>query len=358
MKISIRQPLGYSEIGFKENQEDAVYPAFDQVSDRQRCFVLCDGVGGSEHGEIASQAVSKAIGLYLENKLKSQDCLNENDIDAAVENAYDALDKIAKGHSSNFMATTLACVCIHSNGVLVSHMGDSRIYHVRPGAGILYQSADHSLVNALLQAGELTIEEARVFPRKNVITKAIQPNTDNREHAESFQLTDIRSGDYFFLCCDGVLENLTNERLCEILTMDISDYKKIDIIKAEGANRTKDNYTAYLIPIDKVIGESTLTEKRGIKVDAVSPTDDSDIPQRTVKTITPNKNNSSKGILLLLLFLLIGMVALTLSRRKANNKLDMPVQVEQTQCLKRDIFIDNNHSDTTNFIIHKGDYDK
>lgn len=65
MEIIIRKPLGYSHIGRKERQEDAVWPLFDQVTEQDTCFVLCDGVGGSLHGEIASQTSSKVIGGYL-----------------------------------------------------------------------------------------------------------------------------------------------------------------------------------------------------------------------------------------------------------------------------------------------------
>ena len=258
MKITIRKPLGYSQIGRKDQQEDAVWPLFADVSKGNRCFVLCDGVGGSEHGEVASQTSSKTIGEYLSKVIAERDYVTEDDVQEAIKCAYDELEKIDNPSEDGTvsMATTLTCVCLHKDGVVVAHIGDSRIYAVRPSQGLLYQSADHSLVNALLQAGEITIEEAKNFPRKNVITKAIQPNSKKRFNAEVYNLTDIQSGDYLFLCCDGVLEQLTNDRLIEILSMDISDEDKIKLLEEESTDRTKDNYTAYLIPIDKVKGTS------------------------------------------------------------------------------------------------------
>ena len=227
MEITLREPLGYSHIGRKERQEDAVWPLFDEATDQNTCFVLCDGVGGSLHGEIASQTSSKVIGRYLAQVVKEKGSAGEEDVQRAVSLAYDELEKMDLQDSDGkvSMATTLACVCIHKNGILASHIGDSRIYHIRPNHGLLYQSADHSLVNALLQAGELTMEEVPNFPRKNVITRAIQPNS-KRAKAEVHQLTDVQSGDYLFLCCDGVLEQLSNERLVEILSMKISDKEK------------------------------------------------------------------------------------------------------------------------------------
>lgn len=257
MKITLRKPLGYSHIGRKECQEDAVWPSFNKVTDQDSCFVLCDGVGGSLHGEIASKTSSEVIGEYLAQTIKEKGTVNNEDVQHGVSLAYDKLEKMDMKDSDGkiAMATTLACVCIHKDGVLASHIGDSRIYHIRPGHGLLYQSADHSLVNALLQAGELTIEEVPNFPRKNVITKAIQPNS-KRVKAEVHLLTDIQSGDYLFLCSDGVLEQLSNERLVEILSMKISDEEKLSLLEQESLGKTKDNFTAYLIPINTVKGSS------------------------------------------------------------------------------------------------------
>lgn len=266
MEIIIRKPLGYSHIGRKERQEDAVWPLFENVTDLDNCIVLCDGVGGSLHGEIASQTSSKVIGSYLNQIIKKKGAADDEDIQHAVSLAYDELEKMELKDSDGkvSMATTLACVCIHKNGILASHIGDSRIYHIRPGHGLLYQSADHSLVNALLQAGELTIEEVPNFPRKNVITRAIQPN-NKRVKAEVHQLADIQPGDYLFLCCDGVLEQLSNERLVEILSMKISDKEKLSLLELESLDKTKDNFTAYLIPIDTVKGTSIIEETNEIQ---------------------------------------------------------------------------------------------
>ena len=259
MEITIRKPLGYSHIGRKERQEDAVWPLFDDVTEQDTCFVLCDGVGGSLHGEIASRTSSKIIGKYLKQIVQENGTAESEDVQRAVSLAYDELEKMGLEDSDGkvSMATTLACVCIHKSGILASHIGDSRIYHIRPNRGLLYQSADHSLVNALLQAGELTIEEVPNFPRKNVITRAIQPNS-KRVKAEVHQLTDVQSGDYLFLCCDGVLEQLSNERLVEVLSMKISDEEKLSLLEQESLGRTKDNFTAYLIPIDTVKGTSVI----------------------------------------------------------------------------------------------------
>ncbi len=263
MEIFIRKPYSFSEIGRKDCQEDRVYPKPEDVKDNQQVFVLCDGMGGHENGEVASETVAMALGKYLDEYL-SQEGKSANDIfTEALNYAYDELDQKDTGAAKK-MGTTMTCLYLHSKGYLVAHIGDSRIYHVRPSQtdkannrlGIIYQSSDHSLVNDLLRVGELTEEEAINFPQKNVITRAMQPNLEKRHKADVYSFNDIKAGDYFFLCCDGVLEQLTNEQLCRILADDsLSDEEKMFAIKGVCDGKTKDNYTAYLIPINDVIVE-------------------------------------------------------------------------------------------------------
>ena len=330
--------MGYSQIGRKDQQEDAVWPLFSEVSSNNPCIVLCDGVGGSEHGEIASQTSSKVIGEYLTKILKENHAVSDADLHEAVNLAYDELEKIdteASDEGAVSMATTLTCVCIHNDGILAAHMGDSRIYHVRPGQGLLYQSADHSLVNTLLQAGEITLEEAKNFPRKNVITKAIQPHGKKRFKAEVQHLTDIQTGDYIFLCCDGVLEQLTNERLVEILSMKCSDKEKLVLLEAESTDKTKDNYTAYLIPIDKVSGVSTIEheeEVATIEVEAASPNVAIQSTQKTSSVPTPVKNRpaivfpikkDNKKIMFIALAVIVLGVVFSLGRCSSNDSDDL-----------------------------------
>lgn len=249
MKISIGKPLGYSHIGMKDNQEDTVWPAFQDVGISQRVFLLCDGVGGNDHGEVASKVVSSTIGKFLCARLDINEIVNGSDIQDAVNLSYNELNKVAATSDGKPMATTLTCVVLDKKGIIAAHMGDSRIYLVRPQEGIIYQSEDHSLVNALLNSGELTPEEAKTFPRKNVITKAIQAGSCSKLSAEVRRILDVKSGDYIFMCCDGVLENLTNERLFEILSSQVSNTDMLKMLEAEGLGKTKDNFTAYLIPI-------------------------------------------------------------------------------------------------------------
>ena len=72
MEIKIRKPIGFSHIGKKDNQEDAVWPLFENINTNARCVILCDGMGGHEHGELASQTVSSTLGKALTEAMSSE----------------------------------------------------------------------------------------------------------------------------------------------------------------------------------------------------------------------------------------------------------------------------------------------
>lgn len=261
--IRIRKPLCFSEIGRKDNQEDYLFPSNADKS--TRVFILCDGMGGHDNGEVASRTAAKALGEYLTSCSK----IDSDIFKAGLSKAYDALDSIDTS-TDRKPGTTMTALCINDDSYVAAHIGDSRIYHIRPSlynkdkgmSGLVYQSYDHSLVNDLLKAGELTEEEAKDFPQKNIITRAMQPHLAKRYKADIIESDDIKSGDYFFLCCDGVLEQLTNEALCEIIAdKTIDDSKKLAKIKSICDGKTKDNYTCWLIPIDKVEINKSISDK-------------------------------------------------------------------------------------------------
>ena len=262
MKITIHQPLYIFEIGQRANQEDSLYPAGEKATSEDRLFVLCDGMGGHEHGEVASQTVCKALGNWFSDNMAPSQPLTDNQLLAALEYAYNALDTKDNGGIKK-MGTTLTLLYIHARGITAAHIGDSRIYHIRPqssspsgrlGGAILYQSRDHSLVFDLFQSGEISHEEMATFPQKNIITRAMQPGEENRMRPDIVHITDVQPGDYFYMCSDGMLEQMTNEELAALLSSDISDEEKRNqLIKATANN--KDNHSAWLIHVKYVINE-------------------------------------------------------------------------------------------------------
>ena len=253
MKIEIYQPQAIWELGQRDNQEDSIFPAFGKATDDDRLFILCDGMGGHEHGEVASRTVCKA----MSNAILSLDkqSFTDDDLLDALQVVYRQLDSLDNSHLKK-MGTTLCLLYFHKGGLTAAHIGDSRIYHIRPKENrIIYQSRDHSLVYDLYQAGEISYDEMRTSTQKNIITRAIQPGEENRVRPSIVHITDSQPGDYFYICSDGMLEQMSNEELCHLLTSDGSDEKKrMQLVAATSDN--KDNHSAYLIHIKKVEHES------------------------------------------------------------------------------------------------------
>lgn len=252
MEILLKQPYSFCQKGRRSNQEDARFPDDDSPQGVKPAFVVCDGVGGQDKGEIASRTVADSIGDYMDN-VDLTIPFDASDFSKVLEYVYNRLNKVM-GHDNREMATTMTFVCFHANGVFCAHMGDSRIYHIRPGVGILYQSEDHSLVNALVHSGNITPEEAINHPQSNVITRCIGyvEKGIEKPSATTMQIEDVEDGDYFFLCSDGVLHKVDDSNLYNILSSDNSDKDKIEQI-ADLSKGSSDNNTAYLICVEKVI---------------------------------------------------------------------------------------------------------
>ncbi len=247
MKIELYPPLSIHEIGQRENQEDSIIQ-WDNL-----LFVLCDGMGGHEKGEVASQTVCQSLATWFENNLKPDEPFSDDQLREAIEFAYTELDKYADDNPRQ-MGTTLTLLYIGSKGITAAHMGDSRIYHIRPDVGVLYQSRDHSLVFDLFQAGEITYEQMATFPQKNIVTRAMTPGEDNRMRPDIIHITDIQANDYFYMCSDGMMEKMTNNELLTLFSADMDDKMKVGQLKM-ATNQNFDNHTAWIIHIKNAIKE-------------------------------------------------------------------------------------------------------
>ena len=247
MQISLYPPLSIHEIGQRPNQEDSI------IQWNSRLFVLCDGMGGHEKGEVASQTVCQSIASWFDEHVNPDEPFTDDQLRSAIECAYTELDKFADGNPRQ-MGTTLTLLYIHKQGVTAAHIGDSRIYHIRPNIGTLYQSRDHSLVFDLFQAGEITYDEMLNYPQKNIVTRAMTPGEDNRMRADIIHISEIQPDDYFYMCSDGMLEQMSNDELLTLLSSEATDEEKRKrLIETTVSNQ--DNHSAWLIHIKEVVEE-------------------------------------------------------------------------------------------------------
>jgi protein phosphatase len=250
MQIKIKKPYSLNKIGGRENNEDAIFPPLSKATEEDVVFMVCDGVGGHEKGEIASNIVTDSLGFFFHNH-ELKDNYKEY-ISEAVSYAQEQLDHYIDDHpSSRGMGTTLAMIWLTDNGIISVHIGDSRVYHIRNGK-ILFQSSDHSLVNALVKLGEITEEAARTHPDKNKILQCLQGSKVSQPVEEVHMLTDILPGDSFLLCSDGILEQFSNQRIEALFRKKMAGEERIMEILQTCEGKTKDNFSAYVIDIESV----------------------------------------------------------------------------------------------------------
>lgn len=298
MNIKISQPYCYSAIGKKPNQEDSLFPCKGKATQDTFVFLVCDGMGGHENGEVASACVADTIGQLTSGLPQCSTAEMREAFNKALAQAYHNLDALDNSESEKKMGTTLTFLALCTDGVLVAHIGDSRVYQLRPGKGVIFQTRDHSLVNDLIASGELTEDEARNFPQRNVITRAVQPHQEYPAKATYNVLTDLRKGDVFFMCCDGVIEQLDNDDLCRCLLNELPAERRLaDVEKECKARGTHDNNTAYLIEVMDVGDDDSVMVGRADDADTMPP-------QREDKNA-----NKIRIFIVILLFIIIGILA-------------------------------------------------
>jgi serine/threonine protein phosphatase PrpC len=235
--IKIKDQICISEQGKRANNEDSALFSEGEV------FIVCDGVGGNEKGEVASQIVSD---VFLEQGLKKSE-LNLNEVLCIAENALS--DYLENHPTAIGMATTLTFSKVLENGIQVAWCGDSRVYQFRNGE-IVYQTRDHSWVNEAVDNGIITLEESINHPKSNVITRAVQGNQKATQLDTHF-IKDVRKGDFFMHCSDGVLEAWSDDDLKALFNSnnDINDIATL--LKQQCEIDSRDNFTAILYKIEE-----------------------------------------------------------------------------------------------------------
>jgi serine/threonine protein phosphatase PrpC len=246
MKPLISTPAAINQVGSRSVNEDTIYPELGEGGNTDDLFMVCDGIGGAEQGEVASKLACQGfVDFFNKQKINESTTVLLNEALVLVEKTFE--DYVTINPAAKGMGTTLTLVHFHDQGATLSHCGDSRIYHIRKGE-ILFQTEDHSLVNEMLKNKILTKEEAANHPKKNVITRAIQAG-HKKEILDTHFIKDIRPKDYFFMCTDGILEQVTNEVLENTLDGKITPQDGIKVISNYCDGKTKDNYSAYLIQV-------------------------------------------------------------------------------------------------------------
>lgn len=227
----------------REENQDAF--AVHTLSQTQVLGVVCDGMGGARAGNVAStMAVEAFNALFLE--LWNAGALSADKmLESAAAHANEGVHHRSMTDSDCCgMGTTMVSVLLDGSHAIILNEGDSRAYHITPEA-IIRVTRDHSLVEDLVLRGDLTPDQAKSHPHKNLITRALGAEPDL--HADLFEL-DVNEGHFFVLCSDG-LSNVVDDQeiLYEVLHGGAAEdccQRLLDIAIKRGA---PDNVTVVLI---------------------------------------------------------------------------------------------------------------
>ena len=218
------QGIGKSDVGtVRANNEDAIYINNEGLGGIPNLFVVADGMGGHNAGEVASR---KAIAAFCDFLKSNSDF--EYIQDLLAQGLVHANLLVHEEASSNpaytGMGTTFSACTVANNNLYYAHVGDSRIYIIRQD-GISQLTRDHSLVADMVEEGAVTHEEARSHPNKNIITRAV--GTDNHVNVDKgyFSLDGVK---YVLLCSDGLTDMLNDIEIFEILQAKGNLNEKID----------------------------------------------------------------------------------------------------------------------------------
>lgn len=250
--IKAQHPKYLNELGKRRNNEDAFY-YIDNL------FIVCDGVGGANKGEVASHLASQKMAEFIENT--PNNIVNEDFCEKAIRFIEAAFDEQIKAKPEcSGMGTTLVALYLTDKAYVI-WAGDSPLYQFRDGK-IIYKTKDHSLVQKMVDKGEITEEQALTHPQKNIILRAINGST-NPTNFEFTVLDDVQADDLFLLCTDGVNDGLSNEKIEQIVALADGDTNFIvEQLNAYCAKYSSDNYTCIVTKIDK-LEQTASTTKTG-----------------------------------------------------------------------------------------------
>jgi protein phosphatase len=236
-KLSLRF-AARSEIGIvRINNEDAGYAATDLL-------VVADGMGGHEAGELASAATIAAVVAASAISVGADEVLNQL-AEAVITSGEYIADVVAGNRDLAGMGTTMTVVALREDRIAMAHVGDSRAYVYRDSE-LQQMTKDHTFVQTLVDSGEITLEEAAVHPRRNLMMRAI-----DGIHAVEVDLSvrETREGDRYLLCSDGLCGVIDANQIAQCLASEDLTQAVTLLIDAAMAAGGPDNITVVVADV-------------------------------------------------------------------------------------------------------------
>lgn len=237
----------------------------DCVLARPPVFVVADGMGGAQAGEVAAGIAVEAFAQGL-----SGSGTVEQRLATRAREANRRIFEIASTQRERAgMGTTLTAAYLDDSQLVIAHVGDSRAYLFRDGS-LKRLTQDHSLVDELVRRGKLTEEEAAEHPQRSIITRALGPEPDVEVDTWTYP---VRAGDVVLLCSDGLTSMISEERVGDILARsgELEDAAQALINEANQAGG-RDNITVVLVRLEDVSNSADGTGDQPTAVGMAPPT--------------------------------------------------------------------------------------
>lgn len=248
------EAYGSTDVGLLRNLNEDCF----SINDGHRIYVVADGMGGHNHGEVASQIAVETILSFIQESTDHDGTLPigydanlrqaSNRLKRSIHVAHDeVLAAIRKDGSLIGMGTTVVGAIHDDHIIAIAHVGDSRGYRLREGHLELL-TQDHTWVNEQVVAGYLSEEQAKSHPLKNVVTRAL--GGDNEVVVDVIE-TAARKGDLLLLCSDGLTTMLSDQEIHERLASSAASLEEIGtrLIRDANARGGFDNVTVVLMKV-------------------------------------------------------------------------------------------------------------
>jgi PPM family protein phosphatase len=212
---------------------------------RSPLFVVADGMGGAQAGEVASRLAAETFAAGLPD-----DGTSEQRLETRVREANQRIHDVSReDHALNGMGTTLTAAYIDGDELTLAHVGDSRAYLLRAGE-LSRLTRDHTLVEELVRRGELTEQEAAEHPQRSIITRALGPEPDIDIDLHTHR---VHPGDVLLLCSDGLTGMIGEVEVAEILS-GATSLRDAGRALVDAANEAggRDNITVVLFRLEEV----------------------------------------------------------------------------------------------------------
>lgn len=226
----------------RNSNQDCVFCEENEVGGFSNLFLVADGMGGHQAGDLASRmCINEIVTQIRSMEARTPVSAFEKAIEAANTKVY---EKSLEEASFSGMGTTLVGTMIEENTAYVVNIGDSRLYVLRDKLEQI--TVDHSLVEEMVQSGEIQKEEMRTHPNKNIITRAL--GTDTHVRPDYFEIK-VDIGDVILLCSDGLTNMVEDTAIEETIRKYYDDMKLAGECLVRQANEAggKDNISVILV---------------------------------------------------------------------------------------------------------------